>query len=94
MLSGIAVRDTASAARAADALRARGPAQVILTMGGDGVVVADAEGCRHFEALPVKAVDTTAAGDTFIGALCAALARNEVRSMPASRSASRPRRCA
>jgi ribokinase len=77
MLSGAAVRDRASAARAADALRQRGPAQVILTMGGDGVVVANAEGCHHFEALPVRAVDTTAAGDTFIGTLCAALAQEE-----------------
>ena len=46
-------------------------------MGGDGVVVAAAEGCRHFAALAVQAVDTTAAGDTFIGTLCAALAKKE-----------------
>jgi ribokinase len=76
-LSAVMVRDTASAARAAEVLQRRGPAQVILTMGGDGVVVCDATGCRHFRALTVKAVDTTAAGDTFIGALCAALARDE-----------------
>ena len=77
MLSGVTVHDTASAARAAVALQQRGPAHVILTMGADGVVVANAENSRHFEALSVRAVDTTAAGDTFIGALCAALARKE-----------------
>lgn len=77
MLSGETVRDTASAARAAVALRQRGPAHVVLTMGAEGVVVANVEGCRHFEALSVRAVDTTAAGDTFIGALCAALAKKE-----------------
>ena len=77
LLCGFAVHDLDSAARAADALRRRGPPHVILTMGGDGVLACDAMGCRHFPALKVPAVDTTAAGDTFIGALCAARVRGE-----------------
>ncbi len=76
-VAAIAVNDLASARAAALALRARGPATVIVTLGSDGVVVADARGCRHFAALRVQAVDTTAAGDTFIGALCAAYVAGE-----------------
>ncbi|HEX7890468.1 MAG TPA: ribokinase [Ramlibacter sp.] len=73
-LAGLPVTDPASAAIAASSLRRRGPATAIVTLGSQGVVVADDSdsGCRHFAALAVKTVDTTAAGDTFIGAMCAA----------------------
>jgi ribokinase len=66
------VNDPASAAAAAWSLRRRGPSTAIVTLGSQGVVVADDAGCRHFAAVPVRVVDTTAAGDTFIGAMCAA----------------------
>ncbi len=72
-LSGIAVIDAATAAIAGAALRARGPDRVLVTLGAQGVVVVDAAGARHTPARPVQAIDTTAAGDTFIGALAAAL---------------------
>lgn len=74
-LSGAAVDDTSSAMRVATALRGRGPATVVLTLGAGGVVLADAGAPRHFPALRVEAVDTTAAGDTFIGAYAAATVR-------------------
>ncbi len=67
ILSGIAVTDLSSAAQAARALRARGAGTVLLTLGGKGVLVAGEAGTCHFPAIPVQAVDTTAAGDTFIG---------------------------
>lgn len=48
-------------------LRERVDGRVIVTMGGRGVVYADREGVMQIDAFPVDAVDTTAAGDTFIG---------------------------
>lgn len=76
-LSGLPVGDAPSAAMAASSIRRRGPSTVIVTLGAQGVVVADGAGCRHFAALAVRTVDTTAAGDTFIGAMCAARAAGQ-----------------
>jgi ribokinase len=47
---------------------------VVITLGGDGVVVADADGVVHLPSARVPVVDTTGAGDAFAGALAAALA--------------------
>jgi ribokinase len=47
---------------------------VVLTLGGDGVVVADSTGVHRVPAVRVPVVDTTGAGDAFAGALAAALA--------------------
>lgn len=68
------VESTGAAAKAAQALRARGPREVIVTLGGLGAVHAGPGATRHYAAVPVAAVDTTAAGDTFIGAYVAATA--------------------
>lgn len=76
-LSGLPVSGPASAEAAATALRRRGPPTTIVTMGSQGVLVADEAGCRHFPAQAVRVVDTTAAGDTFIGAMCAARAAGQ-----------------
>jgi len=71
-LSGHTVDADGGAARAAEALRLGGATTVLVTLGRDGVVVATAEGCIHRPAIQVQAVDTTGAGDTFVGALAAA----------------------
>jgi ribokinase len=47
---------------------------VVITLGGDGVVVADAGGIVHLPSAHVPVVDTTGAGDAFAGALAASLA--------------------
>lgn len=73
-LSGIEVSDQDSAARAAEALRAQGAGTVLLTMGEHGVGIIDAKGSRFLPAVRVAVVDTTAAGDTFVGALAVGLA--------------------
>ena len=47
---------------------------VIVTLGGDGVVLDDPTGTRHEAAWPVDVVETIGAGDAFVGTLAAAVA--------------------
>ena len=64
------------------ALRESGIDSVVLTLGAQGSLVADADGLHRIPAAPVTAVDTTGAGDAFIGVLAVGLARGE--SLPAA----------
>ena len=73
LLSGVEVSDVTSAYAAAKVFRQRGVKCVLITLGANGVAVIDDAGERHLPAHVVKAVDTTAAGDTFIGGLSAGL---------------------
>ncbi len=73
-LAGVRVSDPESASVAAAAIRKRGPSTAIVTLGSQGVMLAHSDYRQHFPARQVEVVDTTAAGDTFIGAMCAALA--------------------
>jgi ribokinase len=58
----------------AEALRRLGPPTVILKLGDLGCFLLNDAGSRHFPAYPVEVRDTTAAGDTFNGALAVAIA--------------------
>lgn len=73
-LSGIEVKDLASAREAAKAILDRGPQSVIITLGGDGSLVYDGQEFTFIEATKVEAVDTTAAGDTYNGVLATMIA--------------------
>ena len=76
-LTGIAVTDTESAARAGAWFLDKGVREAaIITLGEKGAVLVTREGVKHFPGLTVKAVDTGGAGDTFAGALLAALSRD------------------
>ncbi len=74
-LSGVEVTDQESAKTAAKKLLQTGAQNVAITMGADGVLLASTDGNIQFIASPtVRAIDTTAAGDCFNGALSVSIA--------------------
>jgi len=74
--------------QAATELQARGIPNVVITLGSEGCVVASRAGIQRLPAVPVTAIDTTAAGDCFTGALAVALAEG-ADLLPAARFATR-----
>jgi len=73
MLTGLDVDDLPSAGQAAQKLLSYGVPVVIITMGEEGALLATERRMAHVPARKVKVVDTTAAGDAFIGGLAVAL---------------------
>jgi len=76
-LTGVAVTDTDTAVAAAKKLMDQGVNTVLITMGAKGSVLVSSKGTKKFAAYPVTAVDTTAAGDAFNGALVYGLSLNQ-----------------
>ena len=73
-LTGIEVRDDKSAEVAAKKLLATGVKNVAITMGAKGVLLAQENTIKFIPSPQVKAIDTTAAGDCFNGALSVGIA--------------------
>jgi ribokinase len=74
LLTGVEVTDEASARSAAEVLYERGVQHVVITLGAKGAYYFDGKNGMMVPAPVVKAVDTTAAGDVFNGALAVGLA--------------------
>jgi ribokinase len=74
LLTGIPVTDLEAAERAGRWFLARGVQTAVITLAERGVLVVDSLGAARHPAFPVRAVDTTAAGDAFAGTLAAGLA--------------------
>src|SRR5271165_2344964 len=66
-ISGMPVRDLDDARRCAGKLLAGGMRRVIITLGSNGSLLAGSDGMEHVPAFGVKSVDSTGAGDAFIG---------------------------
>jgi ribokinase len=74
LLTGRPVNSTEEAEAAARVLLERGAGTVILTLGERGSLLVTTEDSAHVPATPVKALDTTGAGDAFVGSLAYFLA--------------------
>jgi ribokinase len=73
-LAGVPVRDLAEARASAQRLMNIGFRRVILTLGANGSLLASSAGMRQVTPFAVNAVDTTGAGDAFIGSFACFLA--------------------
>ena len=76
-ITGRSTAGVADAKDAATVLLDRGAKAVVITLGADGCVVADVDGVQHIAGVAVDTVDSTGAGDAFVGALAAFVARGD-----------------
>jgi ribokinase len=77
MLTDQTVNDIESAEKAAKSLLERGVQNVIVTLGANGALIVNKQITKHVPSFEVEVVDTTAAGDAFIGGFASALLQNK-----------------
>ena len=76
-LTDMNIRSLAEVKRAAEALQRLGPKEIVVTRGALGAVVLDKQGMEPIPGRPMKAVDTSGAGDSFSAAVAVALAEGK-----------------
>jgi len=73
-ITGVTVKSVGDARRCADKLLSRGIRRVIVTLGANGSLLASGGISEHVPPFPVKTIDSTGAGDAFIGSFAVFLA--------------------
>ncbi len=76
-ITGMPVRNVDEAKQCATKLLAGGIKRVILTLGSNGSLLAGREGMEHIPAFSVKSIDSTGAGDAFIGSFATFLGEGQ-----------------
>lgn len=77
LLTGITVEDEATASQAAGVFLSKGVQNVVITMGSSGAHILSGAISKMIPIKPVKAIDTTAVGDVFNGALSVAISEGK-----------------
>jgi len=75
-LTGLSCKSEQEMVEAARMLQNQGVKSIIVTMGKNGVMLFDKEGARVFPPFHVNPVDTTAAGDSFLGGFAVSYVKN------------------